>query len=60
MAHIVMIKSHICPKCQKENTGSAETVYDLIICPKCYVKFQEELQPKLMEIINDYFKPHKS
>ena len=57
MKHVVTYKPHICPKCLKENCGSAEAILDLLICPKCAEEYRNELMPKIEKLVRDYFQP---
>lgn len=55
MKHVVTYKSHICPKCKKKNSGSAGSILDLLICPKCVEKYNEELMPLIEKMVREYF-----
>jgi tRNA(Ile2) C34 agmatinyltransferase TiaS len=57
MKHVVVYESHICPKCLKQNSGSAGAILDLLICPECVEKYKTELIPEIEKIVRDYFKP---
>ncbi len=60
MTHIVSYEKYVCPKCCKENFGSAETILNLVVCSKCYEKFSKELKPEIEDMILNYFQPERS
>ena len=60
MKHVVAYKPYICPKCNKENFGSAEAILDLLICPKCAEFYRNELMPQIEKLVRDYFQPERS
>lgn len=39
--------------------GSAEEIYDLVICSECYEDFKHELEPFLKIDIYNYFQPER-
>lgn len=60
MKHVVVNEPHICPKCLKSNMGSAESILDLLICPKCAEKYRNELMPKIEKQVREFFQPERS
>lgn len=40
--------------------GSAESILDLLICPKCAVEYRLELMPKIEKMVREYFQPERS
>ena len=60
MTHVVIYKTEICPKCLKEHIGAAVAVLDFYACTDCfYNKYKKELQPKITEMIREYFQPER-
>lgn len=59
MHHIVSYEPYICPGCLKQNSGSAEQLLDLVICPDCGDKYKQEMLPKLKELVYNYFNVDK-
>jgi len=58
MKHVVTNKKVTCAKCLKEHMGATVSVFDFFSCPDCfYGKYEVELQPKIMEMVREYFKP---
>ena len=59
MKHIVAYNPYTCVKCITINSGSANSILDLLICPKCAEKYRNELMPQIEKLVREYFQPER-
>lgn len=57
MTHVVVSDYFNCPKCGKKSIGASVQILDFLVCTDCYYnKFEKELEPKIFDMVRQYFK----